>query len=282
MKQLITLAFSPDTDDAFMVEALRQGQVDLGPYEFQCTAADIQQLNEQARHGVYDVTAISIAAYPALAADYLLMPVGASIGDEFGPALVVRADSAVTDASDLRGKTIAVPGLQTSAYLAARALLGDFTALPVGFRDVGPAVMSGRADAGILIHELQLTPETLGLRKVNDLGQLWWDRWHLPLPLGANAIRRSLGRQVISDVTAILRASIHAGLANREATLAAALAHSAADLDLAHGERYISMYVNHRSLAMAPDVREAMDRLFAIGTATGTTPPVSLDEALYE
>ena len=282
MKQKISIAYSPDTDDAFMVHALKTGALAAPNYEFTFVSSDIQVLNEAARLGVYDVTAISIAAYPSIADDYYLMPVGASIGDEFGPALIVPEGSALTSAKDLAGRRIAIPGRQTSAYFAARGLIGDFVAVPKHFLEIGPAVLSGEVDAGILIHELQLDCEKHGFKKLGDLGRLWFDAFGLPLPLGANAIRRSLGAEVIADVTSLLRQSIERGLANREETLKAALSQAHADLDLKGGDRYISMYVNERSLGFRADVRQGIERLFSLGQAAGLCRPVELQAAFYE
>lgn len=278
----LKIAYSPDTDDAFMVHAMRVGLVDTKGYDFTYVAADIQHLNEQARLGTYDVTAISIAAYPDLADDYLIMPIGASIGDDFGPAIIVNQDSPIKEAADLAERRIAVPGLRTSAYFAACGLIGDFTAVPMTFDKIAGAVASGAVDAGILIHELQLECERQGFRKLGDLGKLWRRRYDLPLPLGANAIKRSLGTDVITEVTGIMRESIEVGLARRDETLAAALAQSGADLDRAGGDRYISMYVNQRSLAFAPDVRAAMTKLFDIGHSCGLTRPLDVATAFYE
>lgn len=278
----ISVAYSPDTDDAFMVHAMRAGLIDLEGYHFTFTSADIQELNEAARQGRYDVTAISIAAYPELQHDYFLMPIGASIGDDFGPALIVRADSDAQTPKDLVGTKIAVPGLRTSAFFAARGLIGPFTPVPLPFHKIAAAVESGDVQAGILIHELQLECERQGFRKLGDLGRLWHKAFALPLPLGGNAIRRSLGDTTIRDVTRIMRRSIEAGLKSREATLKAALAQSGADIDLQGGDRYISMYVNHRSLSFAPDVREAMTKLFAFGQAAGLAVAFDADAAHYE
>ncbi len=280
--QPVSLAYSPDTDDAFMVEAMRTKRVDTKGYAFTYTAADIQQLNEAARSGTYDLTAISIAAYPALARDYWLMPVGASIGDNFGPALIVRTGSPLRRPEDLTGRRIAVPGKQTSAYFAAVGLIGAFEAVPCPFDQISTMVQTGAVDAGILIHELQLDCTSAGCEKIGDLGQLWAQRFDLPLPLGANAIRRSLGLKAVQEITAVLRDSIETGLNSREDTLRAALASSNAGLDLKDGDRYISMYVNQRSLGFARDVREAMGRLFAIGAEAGLCPPCDLAEAFYE
>ncbi len=278
----ISIAYSPDTDDAFMVHALRSGMLPAPGYEFTFASADIQELNEAATRGVYDVTAISIAAYPSIADDYFMMPIGASIGDEFGPALIVREDSRIQTSADLKGKRVAIPGRQTSAYFAARGLIGAFDAEPLHFLKIGPAVQAGEVDAGILIHELQLDCEQRGFRKIGDLGRLWHDAYGLPLPLGANAIKRSLGPDVIREVTALLRQSIVVGLEHREETLKAALSQSKAELDRAGGDRYIAMYVNDRSLGFKPDVREGIGRLFQLGEASGLCRKVELANAFYE
>ncbi len=268
----ISLAYSPDTDDAFMVRAMQDGRVDLRGYEFDYTSADIQELNEAAAAGRFDVTAISVAAYPSLADRYLLLPVGASVGDAFGPAVIVGGGSALTTVAELQGKRIAVPGLRTSAFFAARGLIGAFEAVPMHFTKIGPAVADGVVDAGILIHELQIDCERHGFKKLGDLGTLWHEAFGLPLPLGANAVRRALGAPAIRDVTAIYRESIEVGLATREQTLKSALAASKADLDFALGDRYISMYVNQRSLSFERDALEASARLFAIGADAGLCP----------
>jgi 1,4-dihydroxy-6-naphthoate synthase len=268
----ISLAYSPDTDDAFMVQAMRSGHVDLGAYEFSYTSADIQVLNEAACRGTYDVTAISIAAYPAIADDYLMMSVGASIGDNFGPAVIVKEDSLIASVQELAGKRVAIPGRNTSAYFAAVGLIGvygDFEAVPLPFHEIGPAVDRGDVDAGILIHELQIDCERNGFRRIGDLGKLWYEQFQLPLPLGANAIRRALGDEAIVAITGIMRESIEVGLANRESTLKKALRQSKADLSQSLGDRYISMYVNDRSLRMEADVRSAVAKLFAIGAKHG-------------
>jgi 1,4-dihydroxy-6-naphthoate synthase len=282
MSQTISIAYSPDTDDAFMVHALKERLVDWRGYSFTFTSADIQELNEAARRGVYDVTAISIAAYPSMADDYLLMTIGASIGDEFGPAVVVRPDAPFQTLADLAHRRIAIPGRNTSAFYAARGLIGAFDDVPLYFKDIAGAVKRGEVDAGILIHELQLDCESDGLRKVDDLGRAWHRSHALPLPLGANAIRRALGERVVREVGELLKASIEHGLAARDSTLRAALASSGAHLDVALGDRYIDMYVNRRSLGFAPDVREAMRRLIGIGVEEGLCRPLTLDTCLAE
>jgi 1,4-dihydroxy-6-naphthoate synthase len=278
----ISIAYSPDTDDAFMVHALRSGRLDTKGYTFSFVSDDIQKLNEAALAGTYDVTAISIAAYPAIASSYLLMPIGASVGDAFGPAIIIRQDSSASVPSSLAGKKIAIPGRMTSAYFAARALIGPFEEVPMPFYQIGDAVRLGEVDAGILIHELQLDCEEKGFKKLADLGRLWHARFGLPLPLGANAIRRSLGDKVIQEVTQLMRESIEVGLAHRSETLKEALAQSGASIGLDEGDRYISMYVNHRSLAFARDVRSAVTRLLGEGVASGLCPAYDESRAYYE
>jgi 1,4-dihydroxy-6-naphthoate synthase len=280
-KMQISIAYSPDTDDAFMVHALRQRHVDWEEFDFTFTVGDIQELNDAARQGVYDITAISVGAYPNLRDHYLLMPVGASIGDEFGPAIVTRPDSSQR-LQDLAGRRIAIPGLNTSAHIAAQCLFGPFTPLPMYFMEIREAVISGRVDAGILIHELQLDPASEGLRKISDLGRLWHDRFRLPLPLGANAIRRSLPAPVIAALTKIYRKSIEVGLANRDSTIASAVHAAAAreNLDTTKGDRYISMYVNHRSLEFQDDVLAGIRELFDQGSKLGLFTALDLSENL--
>ncbi len=277
-KRQISIAYSPDTDDAFMVLALREKRVDWEEFEFTFTVGDIQELNEAAQKGLYDITAISIGAYPGLRDQYLLMPVGASIGDEFGPAVVTKPGSEMT-ISDLAGKRVAVPGLNTSAHIAAQTLFGPFVPVPLYFMEIKEAVLSGAVDAGILIHELQLDPASEGLRKITDLGRLWHDRFNLPLPLGANAIRRALPEDVIARLSKIYRHSVEVGLANRESTIASAVSTAAArdTLDLSKGDRYISMYVNHRSLAFQDDVLAGIRTLYNHGSQLGLFAPLELN-----
>lgn len=282
MSRKISIAYSPDTDDAFMVHALKEGLIDWRGYEFEFTSADIQELNELARQEVYDLTAISIAAYPRIADSYLLMTIGASVGDEFGPAVVVRPQSAFESLADLRLRRIAVPGRDTSAFYAARGLIGPFEEVPLYFKDIANAVARGDVDAGILIHELQLDCAKTGLRKLADLGRSWHDRYRMPLPLGANAIRRSLGGATTHEVSTILKESIEFGLASRATTLSAALSATGAPIDLELGDRYIDMYVNNRSLGFASDVRLAMRTLIGIGVEQGLCRPLDLESCLAE
>ncbi|MEY4631446.1 MAG: hypothetical protein RIQ81_1566 [Pseudomonadota bacterium] len=273
----ISLAFSPDTDDQFMVQALRERRIDWEGYDFEFIVGDIQELNDAAREGRHDITAISMAAYPDLVDEYLLMPVGSSIGDGFGPAVVTRHDRKVPPHSrDLSGLRIAVPGLRTSAFLSARTLLGDFTPVPMYFMDIADAVLGGQVDAGILIHEMQIDCESSGLVKWNDLGALWQERFALPLPLGGNAIRRSLGDAHVANLTRLFKKSIEVGLADRQQTLRGAISTAKAKLDEQLGDRYISMYVNHRSLEFQDDVLESLQQLLGEGSRMGLYPALDV------
>lgn len=279
----IRIAYSPDTDDAFMVLGLRTRAIDWEGYKFEFLSDDIQALNATALACAnYEVTAISTAAYPALADKYALMPVGSSVGNRFGPAIVVAPNSSVTKLSDLAGRRVAVPGLQTSAYFAARALLPDFTPVPLPFYEIGPAVLNGTVDAGILIHELQLNCEEQGFRKLNDLGTLWFERFELPLPLGANAIRRDLGNKVIEDITRLYRQSIEWAMNRRSDSITTASELAKAGLSAELADRYIEMYVNQDSLTFSEEVVEGMEALYASGAEAGLCPPLNRHDFLAQ
>ena len=265
-----------------MVQAIKDGLIDTQGYEFELTKADIQELNERALNQEFDVSAISIAAYPGLIEHYKIMTVGASIGDEFGPAIVVNTSSNMQEPEDLIGRRVAVPGLNTSAYYAATALIGSFEPVPMHFSRISDAVKAGEVDAGILIHEMQIDCESKGFKKLGDLGKLWHSKYKLPLPLGTNAIKRSLGTEHIENITKIMRQSIEYGLSTRAETLESALDHSKADLTTELGDKYISMYVNHRSLHLQNDVRDAMQILYNEGAAHGLCGNVSVSQNIAE
>lgn len=265
----ITIAYSPDTDDQFMVQALKERRIDWGEYSLDFISRDIQELNEAARTGEYDITAISMAAYPDIRDEYLLMPVGSSIGDGFGPVMVTSQGRKLDPAQSFSGLRIAVPGLRTSAFLAARTLLGDFDAVPVYFMDIARAIHKGDVDAGILIHEMQIDCEAIGLTRQFDLGDEWQKKFNMPLPLGGNVIRKSLGEYHLKNLTRLFKHSIESGLANRQETLATAISSAVAKLDPNLGEKYISMYVNHRSLDFQEDVLDALGLLLEQGVAMG-------------
>ncbi|MCA1636663.1 MAG: ABC transporter substrate-binding protein [Acidobacteria bacterium] len=201
----ITVAHSPDSDDAFMFYGLATNKIETGELKYEHVLEDIQTLNEKARRGVYDVTAVSFHAYSYISDDYVLLPHGASIGDGYGPIVVAREPYRTEDLARLK---IAVPGTLTSAFLALRILCPDFEYVVVPFDQIIKAVQDGRADAGLLIHEGQLFYQNLGLHKVVDLGEWWKDWTSLPLPMGGNVIRRELGAELIRRISGHLHESI--------------------------------------------------------------------------
>jgi 1,4-dihydroxy-6-naphthoate synthase len=211
--QTITVAHSPDSDDAFMFYALATNKLDTGGIRFKHVLQDIQTLNEEARRGTYEVTAISFHAYAYVADKYALLPHGASIGDNYGPIVIAREPTTMAGLADLK---VAVPGKLTSAFLALRLIAPDISYEVVPFDQIIDAVKNGDCDAGLLIHEGQLFYETMGLHKIIDLGEWWHQKTGLPLPMGGNAIRRDLGPEVIKQVSRSLRESIRYSLDHRE------------------------------------------------------------------
>src|SRR5882724_8052307 len=213
-QQTITVAHSPDSDDAFMFYGLATNKLDTGGILFKHVLKDIQTLNEEATRGTYDVTAISFHAYAYVSDKYALLPHGASIGDNYGPVVVASEEM---DPAELSKAKIAVPGTLTSAFLTLRLYNPDFKYEVVPFDQIIDVVREGRCDAGLLIHEGQLFYQNLGLKKVLDLGEWWHDHTDgLPLPMGGNAIRRKLGKETISEVSDLLKQSIRYSLDNRE------------------------------------------------------------------
>lgn len=268
-QRTITLAHSPDSDDAFMFYGLATHKIETGDLEFQHTLQDIQTLNEEARKGTYDVTAISFHAYAYVADKYALLPHGASIGDNYGPILVANEE---LDPADLSNVTIAVPGTLTSAFLALSIHTPNFKYEVVPFDQIIEAVTERRCDAGLLIHEGQLFYQDLGLRKVLDLGEWWHEHTNgLPLPMGGNAIRRDLGAETIREVSALLKESIRYSLDNREDALAYAM-QFARDMDTALADQFVGMWVNELTLDYGERGREAVRRLLSEGYERGIIP----------
>ena len=264
----ITVAHSPDSDDAFMFYGLATNKLDTGNLSFTHVLKDIQTLNEEAFRGTYDVTAVSFHAYAYISDTYLLLPHGASIGDNYGPVLVSREPAKATDISKLK---IAVPGMLTSAFLALRIFNADFQYEVVPFDKIIEAVQSGQCDAGLLIHEGQLFYESIGLHKILDLGE-WWHEWTgLPLPMGGNVIRRELGPEIIHQVSDCLKESIRYSLANREDALAYAM-QFARDMDTTLADRFVAMWVNDLTLDYTDRGRAAVQRILAEGFARGIIP----------
>jgi 1,4-dihydroxy-6-naphthoate synthase len=236
----IRLGHSPDPDDAFMFWGLAAGEVDARGFEFEHVLRDIQTLNEWALEGRLEVTAISLHAYPHVQDRYVLLPHGASMGSGYGPIVVAREP--LTD-EELREVEIAVPGRMTTAFLTLQLRLGEFRWREVPFDQIMDEVTSGQAAAGLLIHEGQLTYGAAGLEKIVDLGEWWLEETGLPLPLGANVARRDLGPDVLRELSAVLAASIRAGLDNRERALEYALQFGRG-LDDELADRFVGMYVN--------------------------------------
>jgi 1,4-dihydroxy-6-naphthoate synthase len=264
-KQDITVAHSPDSDDAFMFYALARGKVGSPTLQFRHHLSDIETLNRQAMEGKWDVTAVSFHAFPYLTEIYELMPCGGSLGDGYGPIIVTRQELS-KDA--LRGKKIAVPGKLTTSYLVMKLYEPDFEELVVPFDKIMDAVQEGRVDAGLLIHEGQLTYGSAGLHCAVDLGQWWKEQFGLPLPLGANAIRKSLPQSVREEATTMLRDSVRYALGHRSEAMAYAL-EFARDMETALADRFVGMYVNDYTLDYGPKGREAIRLLFRLGYEKG-------------
>ncbi len=280
-KQLIRVGHSPDPDDAFMFHALANGHIDTGPYQFTHELVDIETLNQRAFRAELELTAISIHAYAFLHDKYALCSCGASMGDGYGPMVVARE---ACSEGDLKSKRIAVPGKLTSAFLGLRMCLGqDFEYVLVPFDAIIPAVQKGEyqgqpVDVGLIIHEGQLTYAESDLKLVLDLG-IWWQELTngLPLPLGANAIRKDLGEETIREVQRLLYASIDYGLSNRTEALEYALQYGR-DLDRGKADQFVGMYVNDWTLDFGPKGREAVTKFLAMGHEQGILPELIVPE----
>jgi 1,4-dihydroxy-6-naphthoate synthase len=264
----ITVAHSPDSDDAFMFYGLATNKVRVPGLRFAHTLCDIETLNRKAMEGVYDVTAISFHAYPYIQDHYALLPNGGSVGDAYGPMIVSHHPYST---SEIKHKRIAVPGTLTTAYLVLRLFAPGIETDVVPFDQIIPQVLEGKHDAGLIIHEGQLTYDKSGLHRIVDLGKWWHKITGLPLPLGGNAIRRSLGPEVMSSVASAIKESIQYALDHRDEALAYAM-QFARDLDTQLADKFVGMYVNERTLDYGPDGREAVRRLLDMGHKAGIIP----------
>jgi 1,4-dihydroxy-6-naphthoate synthase len=269
----IRLAFSPDSDDIFMFWALLTGKIDTEGLTFAAERADTEELNARASQGDLDVVAVSVARWPSIAGDYLLLPHGMSVGRGYGPVVVAREGR---DLASLDGARIGVPGIRTTAYLVLRLLLPRFEPVVVPISPYAKsfeALRSGEVDAALLIHEGRLTYEREGMARVVDLGEGWAAlTGGLPLPLGGNAIRRGLGGPTIEKVSRLCRASIAWSMANRQAVMNALLHNETRtdlSLDAAMLDRYLAMYANEDTLEAPADVRRAVDEIYTRGHAAG-------------
>ena len=279
---VFTLGHSPDPDDAFMFYAMAENKIDLRGYRFDHRLEDIQTLNERARRGELHISAISIHAYAYVAENYALLPCGASMGDGYGPVVVQKrrkSDASTiqlfnastpekTARESLRSGTIAVPGKMTSAFLALQLFLGEFKFMVVPFDEIFDAVESGRADAGLIIHEGQLTYARSGFEKIVDLGE-WWKRGTgLPLPLGGNVVRKDIPTSVRHDLGEIIRESIDYGLTHREEAVAYSLAY-ARDMNAQLASKFIGMYVNEFTRDYGEVGRRAIRQFLSDGIEKG-------------
>jgi 1,4-dihydroxy-6-naphthoate synthase len=268
-KQLITVGHSPDPDDAFMFYALAHDKLDTGSLQFRHVLQDIETLNRRALNGELEVTAISIHAYASLLDKYALLPSGCSMGDRYGPMVVAREPLGRTE---LLRSRIAVPGTLTTAFLTLKLYLGDeFRYEVVPFDQIIEAVAAGRFDAGLIIHEGQLTFQNQGLRLIVDLGVWWQEKTGLPLPLGGNVVRRDLGMETMRQISRLLKESIRYSLEHREDALSYALQY-ARDMDRSLADRFVGMYVNDWTLDYGPRGREAVRRLLDEGHRAGIIP----------
>ena len=257
----ISVAHSPDSDDAFMFYGLATNKVRVPGLKFNHTLIDIETLNRKAMEGVYDVTAISFHAYPYIQDRYALMPCGGSVGDKYGPTVVAPRPFGL---EELKRMKVAVPGTLTTAYLALKLFAPKIETAVVPFDQIIPEVLAGKYEAGLIIHEGQLTYESSGLHKILDLGKWWADLTGLPLPLGGNAIRRELGPELIASINQALRESIQYALDHREEALAYAM-QFARNLDHQMADRFVGMYVNARTLDYGADGKEAVAKLLGMG-----------------
>ena len=276
----ISIAHSPDSDDAFMFYGLATNKVRVPGLKFTHTLCDIQSLNQRAMKngGVYDVTAISLHAYPYIQQDYLLLPTGGSVGNGYGPMVVARR---AYTAEEIKKVRIAIPGKLTTAYLALKLYAPEIETEEAPFDQIIPLVLEGKHEAGLIIHEGQLTFSKSGLFRVLDLGKWWRETQGLPLPLGGNAIRRDLGPQLMNSVAGAIRSSIQYALTNREEALEYAM-QFARDLEPQLADKFVGMYVNERTLDYGEDGREAVRRLLDWGHKAGIIPHLAAVEFLQE
>ncbi len=273
--ETLTLGHSPDPDDAFMFYALAHDTLDTGGLKFEHVLQDIETLNRRALREELDITAVSIHAYSYIQDRYILLPHGASMGDGYGPMVVARESMKV---SDLNDKLIAVPGTMTTAFLALRLAIGPFRFRVVPFDEILVEVEAGRADAGLIIHEGQLTFQNQGLTEILNLG-VWWQKRTdgLPLPLGGNCIRRSFGPEKIAVVSRLLKQSIQYGLDHRQPALAHAMQY-ARDMTTELADEFVGMYVNDLTIDYGERGRTAVKRILEEGFEAGLIPgPVQLE-----
>lgn len=266
----IKVAHSPDSDDAFMFYALANDKLDTGNLEFTHKLVDIESLNQMALENPhYEVTALSFHAYAYLSDKYAVLPSGGSMGENYGPMIVAKKDLSI---EDLKGMTIAVPGEMTSAYLALKLFMPECKTVTYDFNKIMEAIEKGEVEAGLIIHEGQVLYESMGFKKIVDLGEWWHERTNgLPLPLGCNGIRKDLGMDVMKNVSRLLKESIQHALDNREDALNYALTF-ARGMDPKMADKFVGMYVNNLTLDYGADGRKAIQLLLDEGYEKGIIP----------
>jgi 1,4-dihydroxy-6-naphthoate synthase len=269
----IQVGHSPDADDAFMFYALAHDKLNTNGLEFQHILRDIETLNRWALEKKLEVTALSVHAYAHVAQEYALLRHGASIGEKYGPIVVSREQMSV---EQLRAKKIAIPGELTTAFLALQLCLGSFQYEIVPFDKIFDAVENGTADAGLIIHEGQLTYSKLGFEKVLDLGQWWYDKTSLPLPLGVNGVRKDLGSQLCHQISHYMKQSIDFGLEHREEAMQYAMKY-ARNTELKLADRFVGMYVNHFTRDLGDRGTEAISKLLSEGHEQGLIPATKIE-----
>ncbi|HID79281.1 MAG TPA: ABC transporter substrate-binding protein [Aquifex aeolicus] len=264
-KRVIHVAHSPDSDDAFMFYPLVAKKIDTKGLEFKHILKDIESLNRDAKEGKWEVSAVSFHAYPYIADKYVVLPSGGSVGDGYGP-IVVSKEPLET----LKGKKIAIPGKWTTAYLTLKLFEPDFTPVEYYFEDILPAVVGGEVDAGLVIHEGQLTYKDFGLQKYVDLGGWWKEKYNLPLPLGCNVVRKDLGKELIDLLAQLMRESITYALTHKDDAMKYARKFARGlEQDPERSERFVSMYVNERTVDYGKEGREAVYLLLKLGREKG-------------
>ena len=263
--QTIRVGHSPDPDDAFMFHALTQGLIDTPGRKYEHVLVDIDTLNQEAQEGNFEVSAVSIHSYPKISKEYALMNCGASMGEGYGPILISNREMTIDDAKSM---VIAVPGKSTSSYLSLVLALGDVQVKEVPFDRIQPGVLSGEYDAGVIIHEGQLTWSSEGAFMVIDLG-VWWNRTTgLPLPLGGNVVRRDLGEEMCKEISNDIKKSIEYSLSNPELALQDAIKWGRG-IDEDTNEEFVRMYVNDRTIDYGPEGREAVMLFLERGQEVG-------------
>jgi 1,4-dihydroxy-6-naphthoate synthase len=264
-KRVIHVAHSPDSDDAFMFYPLVAEKIDTKGLKFEHVLKDIESLNRDAKEGKWEVSAISFHAYPYVADKYLVLPSGGSVGEGYGPVVVSKEPL-----DTLKEKKVAIPGRWTTAYLTLKLFEPEFEPVEVYFEDIIPAVLEGKVDAGLVIHEGQLTYKDFGLKKFVDLGEWWKEKYNLPLPLGCNIVRKDLGKELIDLIAKLMRESIEYSLTHKEEALEYARKFARGlENDTERSEKFVSMYVNERTVDYGKDGREAVKLLLKLGYEKG-------------